>query len=86
MIDRIVREAERAQITKRSASQWWRDERDGIAPKRVRIGANAVGWRLSDIVSWLDSREVVTQANTKPVAPGSKRGRKPRKLGGDANH
>ncbi len=83
MNERIVKEPERAYITNRSAAQWWRDERDGKAPRRIRIGANAVGWKLSDIMSWIDSREVVTQANSKPVAPGAKRGRKPNSQGGN---
>lgn len=76
MIDRIIREAERYLITQRSPAQWWRDERDGNAPRRIRLGANAVGWRLSQLTAWLDSREVITPENTRPVAPGAKRGRK----------
>lgn len=76
MIDRVVREPERKHITQRSPAQWWRDERDGNAPRRIRIGANAVGWRMSELITWLESREVVLPGNTKPVAPGAKRGRK----------
>lgn len=78
MTDRIIREPERRQITGRSAASWWRDERAGKAPSRVRIGDNAVGWRLSDITAWIESRLTVTPENAKPVAPGAKRGR-PRK-------
>ena len=80
MNDRVVREPERHHMTQRSPAQWWRDERDGLAPRRIRIGANAVGWRLSALTAWLDSREVVSPENTKPVAPGAKRGRKPKTL------
>ncbi len=29
---------------------------EGTFPKPVRLGARAVGWRESDILSWLDSR------------------------------
>lgn len=83
MIDRVVREPERYHMTQRSTAQWWRDERDGKAPRRIRIGANAVGWRMSDLVAWLDSREIVSPVNTKPVAPGAKRGRK---KGGGTNN
>lgn len=78
MIDRIIREPERRLITGRSTVSWWRDERAGKAPARVRLGDNAVGWRLSDITAWLESRLTVTPENAKPVAPGAKRGR-PRK-------
>lgn len=85
-MDRIVREKERRHITGRSPAQWWRDERDGKAPQRIRLGENAVGWRLSDLLAWIESRQVCTSGNTKPVAPGSKRGRKPGKTMGGANH
>lgn len=55
--DRIVREEERRHITGRSAASWWRDEQAGTAPKRLQIGPNAVGWKLSDLISWVESRE-----------------------------
>ena len=33
----------------------WMDE--GSFPRPVRLGANCVAWRASDISSWLESRE-----------------------------
>lgn len=51
--DRIVREPERRAITGRARTPWWEDERDGRAPKRVRLGKRAVGWRLSDLQKWI---------------------------------
>lgn len=51
--DRIVREAERRAITARSRTAWWDDERAGRAPKKVKIGPRAVGWRLSDLQAWV---------------------------------
>ncbi|OPY84686.1 MAG: Prophage CP4-57 regulatory protein (AlpA) [Smithella sp. PtaU1.Bin162] len=75
--ERIVRPAEASVITARSLASIWRDEQAGRFPKRIRIGENAVGYKLSDLQAWLDSREVVNQENTKVVAPGAKRGRKP---------
>ncbi len=85
MIERLVREPERKLITQRSPAQWWRDERDGKAPRRLRIGANAVGWKMSELISWLESLEVILPENTNPVAPGTKRGRKPKTLEGAKN-
>lgn len=80
MTDRFVREPERNLITQRSPAQWWRDEKEGKAPRRVRIGPNAVAWRLSELVAWCESREIASPENTKPVAPTAKRrGRKPKK-------
>lgn len=78
MIDRIVRPAEVVEITGRSLASIWRDEQAGTFPAKVRIGQNAVGYKLSSIMKWVDSRETITAENVKPVAPGAKRGR-PRK-------
>jgi predicted DNA-binding transcriptional regulator AlpA len=55
--DRIVREAERERITGLSRTTWWRMERYGKAPKRRRISANCVGWLLSELIDWMQSRQ-----------------------------
>jgi prophage regulatory protein len=78
MFDRIVRPSETTVITGRSLASIWRDEKAGRFPQRVKIGQNAVGYRLSELMNGLDSRETVTTENVVPVAPGVKRGR-PRK-------
>lgn len=75
--DRIVRPKEVSSMTGRSLASIWRDEKAGSFPSRIRIGQNSVGYRLSDIQDWLASREIVTVENVRPVAPGSRRGRKP---------
>ncbi len=54
--DRIVKERERRYLTGVSRTQWWRLEQKGEAPPRVIIGANSVGWRLSDLVEWIRTR------------------------------
>ena len=79
--DRIVRPAEQVLITGRSLASIWRDQQAGTYPPNVRIGQNAVGVRLSALMKWLDSRETITADNVVPVAPGSKRGRKPKSRG-----
>lgn len=76
-VDRVVRPDEAATITGRSRTSMWRDEKAGAFPRRIHIGANAVGYRLSEVMAWIESRQVVTAENVKPVAPGAKRGRKP---------
>ena len=55
-IDRFVREDERAAITGLSRTTWWRMERYGKAPKRRKLGENAVGWLLSELTDWVQSR------------------------------
>lgn len=77
--DRIVRPAEAVVITGRSLASIWRDEKAGKFPPRIRIGENAVGYKLTSLLAWMDSREIVSSDNVKAVAPGSKRGRKPKK-------
>lgn len=76
--DRIVRPKEASAITGRSASSLWRDEKSGRFPRRIRIGENAVGYKLSAILAWLDSRDEVCSDNAKLVAPDARRGRKPK--------
>jgi prophage regulatory protein len=33
----------------------WRKEREGTFPKKVRLGARAIGWLKSDLDVWLQS-------------------------------
>lgn len=42
-----------------SYTTWWRLERAGNAPKRIRLSAGRVGWRLGDVLDFLASRESV---------------------------
>ena len=57
--DRFVGERERLEITGVPRQTWWREERAGRAPRRVQITANRVGWRLSELVRWMDERPQV---------------------------
>jgi len=77
-VERIIRLSECTVITGRSAASIHRDEAKGTFPKRIRLGENSVGWRLSAILHWIAEREEVTSGNCKHVAPCAKRGRKPR--------
>ena len=36
---------------------------DGTFPRPVRINARAVGWRVADVIAWLESRPVATGTN-----------------------
>lgn len=79
--DRIVREPERKFITGISSAGAWRGERAGTFPSRIRLGENSVGWKLSDLMAWVESRKASSSAERRPVAipgPGKRRGR-PRK-------
>lgn len=60
VLNRIIREPERREITGISRVQWWRLEKKGQVPKRVRLGENSVGWQLSELLDWVRSRPKVS--------------------------
>jgi prophage regulatory protein len=39
-----------------SRSHIWRLERAGNFPARIRIGKRKIGWRASEVESWIDNR------------------------------
>lgn len=52
--DRLIDEKERRRITGISKTTWWRRERQGLVPRKIR-GIRKALWRLSDIQSWIKS-------------------------------
>ncbi|MBS0153257.1 MAG: AlpA family phage regulatory protein [Nitrospira sp.] len=52
----IVREPDRFRLTGLSRVQWWRLEREGKAPKRIKLSANSVGWLRGEIEDWIAER------------------------------
>jgi prophage regulatory protein len=57
--DRIVKEAEREKITSISRSQCFQLERQNLFPKRVRLSTHSVGWRLSELLNFVQSLQTV---------------------------
>ena len=57
LIDRIVDEAECQHITSLSRTSLWRLMQRGKFPRKIRIGPNRTGWKLSSILAWLAERE-----------------------------
>ena len=53
-LERLIREPEREHITGIPKVSWWEMERQGRAPRRVRIGKRTIVWRLSDLLDWID--------------------------------
>lgn len=37
----------------------WRYEKEGYFPKRVKLGSRNIGWRESEVLAWVASREAV---------------------------
>lgn len=59
--DRFIREAERQAITSISRTTAWVLEQKGQFPKRRRISqsSRSVGWLLSELIEWIESRQSV---------------------------
>ena len=54
--DRFTREEECFRLTGLSRTTRWRLERNGGFPKRRQVSDNGVGWLLSEVLAWRDSR------------------------------
>ena len=66
-VDRIARERERRTITGVAPTQWREMEEKGEAPRRRLIGARAVGWKLSELMQWVDERPPVPIGGSGPA-------------------
>ena len=67
MAEAILRLPVIKQRTGLSRSEIYRRERLGEFPRRVSLGARAVGWFASDIEKWVKSRPRQTRAGMKNV-------------------
>jgi prophage regulatory protein len=56
-LDRIIRLPELLRITGLSTASVYRQMAETRFPRPVRLGKNAVGWRASAVLSWLESLE-----------------------------
>jgi predicted DNA-binding transcriptional regulator AlpA len=56
MQDRIIRSKEVLEKTGLSRTTIWRLEKTGEFPRRVSLGGNMIGWRLSEINRWIEKR------------------------------
>lgn len=55
--DRIISAGERRRLVPYSDMHIWRLEREGRFPRRIRLGANRVGWSLQEVHDWIESRK-----------------------------
>ena len=56
--DKIIRAKEVQAMTGLSRTTLWRLENEVAFPRRVGLGGNSVGWRLSEVQEWIANREV----------------------------
>ncbi len=54
---RIVRRDEVSKLTGLARATIYKKVADGSFPAPIRLGTRSVGWRLSDIIAWLQAPE-----------------------------
>ena len=54
--DRIIRAKEVQSMVGLSRTTLWRLENKGEFPRRVSLGGNSVGWKLSEVKQWINER------------------------------
>ncbi len=57
MEQQILREKEILKVVGLSRTTVWRKEKAGTFPRRVKLGARAVGWTRSSVEEWLQNLE-----------------------------
>ncbi|MFA0554490.1 helix-turn-helix transcriptional regulator [Vibrio sp. 10N.222.55.A1] len=62
--DRLVREQERFHITSVSRSRAWYLEKEGLFPRRIKLGSRSVAWRLSELNQWVKNKEKWNEKET----------------------
>jgi len=55
--DRIILAPERRELVPYSDMQIRRLEKVGQFPKRIRLGANRVGWSYNEVAAWMEARK-----------------------------
>lgn len=54
---RVIRREEVSQLTGLARATIYKKVADGSFPPPIRLGTRSVGWRLSDVVAWLQAPE-----------------------------
>ena len=64
MLTRFIRIKEVQKISGLRRPSLSRLEREGLFPKRKKLGSHAVGWREDEVREWLDSRPTNVGSST----------------------
>jgi predicted DNA-binding transcriptional regulator AlpA len=62
VLNRVVPRLRAIEIAGVSEATWERMERKGEGPKRVLVSERRVGYRVNDLLAWLDARAAKTAA------------------------
>jgi len=73
MQDQVLRWPKVREMTGKSRTTIWRDEKEGRFPKRVKLGVRAVGWLRSDLEAWLQGLKEPTSASDPEIRVKARR-------------
>lgn len=62
-MSKIIRASELAKMLTVSKPTLWRMEKRGELPPKIRITERISGWRTSDILKWIEEREMNDSLN-----------------------
>ena len=62
VLSRVISRAEATKLAGVSPATWDRIEKAGRGPRRTLISERRVGYRLKDVLAWLDARSTDTRA------------------------
>ncbi|MBR1250006.1 AlpA family phage regulatory protein [Bradyrhizobium sp. AUGA SZCCT0169] len=54
---RIIGSAELRKLVPFSDAHFWRLERSGGFPRRIKLGTHRIGWDLNEVLDWIDARK-----------------------------
>jgi len=80
-MERIIRLPEVKAATGKSRSSIYQGMADGSFPRALALGARSIGWRASDIESWLQSLRGKKEAAPTLLAPEREASKRAARLG-----
>ena len=66
-MNKIIRASELAKMLTISKPTIWRMEQRGELPLKIQITERVSGWRESDILEWIQKREIQTTKNMESI-------------------
>lgn len=54
--ERIIGAVELRKLIPFSVSYFWRLERAGLFPKRIKLGQRRIGWDRAEVVAWIEAK------------------------------
>lgn len=54
---RVIGSAELRQLIPYSDAHFWRLERAGNFPRRIKLGSHRIGWALDEVLDWIEARK-----------------------------